>query len=115
MAGAGAAGEGLPCVYTEWAMSPDVARRYAVAVRIPPPPPGWVPSVVHGQEFERVAYVRALTGGRAQVRAGRCEGVAHRGIDAAVTSLRRDCYWPMEGVRGPRRFRLEWSHDMHQY
>ena len=25
MAGAGAAGEGLPCVYTEWAMSPDVA------------------------------------------------------------------------------------------
>ena len=25
MAGAGAAGEGLPCVYTEWAMPPDVA------------------------------------------------------------------------------------------
>ena len=25
IAGAGAAGEGLPCVYTEWAMSPDVA------------------------------------------------------------------------------------------
>ena len=25
MAGAGAAGEGLPCVYTERAMSPDVA------------------------------------------------------------------------------------------
>ena len=25
IAGAGAAGEGLPYVYTEWAMSPDVA------------------------------------------------------------------------------------------
>ena len=86
-----------------------------MAVRIPPRRLGGSRVWLHGQEFERVAYVRALTGGRAQVRAGRCEGVAHRGIDEAVTSLRRACYGPMEGVRGPRRFRLEWSHDMLQY
>ena len=65
---------------------------------------------LHDQEFERVAYVRVLTGGRAQVRVGRCEGVAHQGIDAAVTSLRRAFY----GLRGEC-VRLEWSHEMLQY
>ena len=58
---------------------------------------------LHDQEFERVAYVRVLTGGRAQVSAGRCvEGVAHPGIDAAVTSLRRAFYGLMGRVRPPR-------------
>ena len=38
------------------------------------------------------------------------EGVAHRGIDAAVTSLRRAFY----GLRGEC-VRLEWSHEMLQY
>ena len=56
IAGAGAAGEGLPYVYTEWAMSPDVARRYAVAVRIPPRRPGGSRVCLNEQEFERVAY-----------------------------------------------------------
>ena len=58
---------------------------------------------LHDQEFERVAYVRVLTGGRAQVSAGRCvEGVAHRRIDAALTCLRRAFYGLMGRVRPPR-------------
>ena len=86
-------------------MSPEDMRRPSGSHRRP----GGSRVCLHGQELERVAYVRVLTGGGAQVHVGRRQGVAHRDGRVARAMGRR---WQCEASI---RFCLEWSHEMLQH